>query len=355
MKKIGILTFHYADNYGAVLQAYALRKTINRLSGCTAEIINYIPKDYIYYPYESGEIGLQKIKSKRNLFNKFLEVNCGIVEDVCHEINEEQYDYICVGSDQVWNTELSENSELGYFLPKILNKKKCFSYAASIGTKPSKVDYSLFKKYISDFKAVALREADQYQESLRIYSGIESVQTLDPTLLLKKEDLLNIIPKRDNNDRKFIFFFWYALDDNLPKCAEFINILSIKYNLSVKHTIVNLPKYMLVKDEECVFYEGIEDFLWYLQNAEFVVTNSFHGLALSILLKKQFFLFISDLRRERIDNLVNLLGLENRIVDSLVLSNTIDDGIGYDKVNKKLDKEREKSINYLKKVLEVDE
>ena len=78
MKKIGIATFHYADNYGAVLQAYALRRTINCIEGCQAELINYVPSGYMIHPYEASVTGISNMKKKRVLYEKFLQEYCNI-------------------------------------------------------------------------------------------------------------------------------------------------------------------------------------------------------------------------------------------------------------------------------------
>ena len=99
MKKVGILTFHYSDNYGAVLQAYALRRIINQLPYCQAQIINYVPLGTKYTLYENTEEGRELLIEKRKLFEEFLRENCGIDTPVIHEISGNDYDYYCAGSD----------------------------------------------------------------------------------------------------------------------------------------------------------------------------------------------------------------------------------------------------------------
>lgn len=352
MKKVGILTFHYADNYGAVLQAYALRKVINEMENCEAELINYIPEDYYYLTYETGKSGKALLEKKRNKFDLFLEQWCGITEERCAEIQEELYDYICVGSDQVWNLDLRENSQRAYFLPNVCDGCKCFSYAASIGTDIKEVNYKVFEENIKKFKAVSLRETEGYQKLLKEKCGINSVEVLDPTLLLNKADYEEIIKNVKKEKKEFIFLFWYDLENNLYKYTEFVNMLSRKYNLPIIHTVLNAPDYLFEFNGGCMLYEGVEDFLWYMKNAKYVVTNSFHGLALAIQFNKNFYLIISKFRRNRLDHLVKLLGLEDRVVENFIYPKDVNWEIDYLKIRDFLESEKRKSMNYLKGVLE---
>ena len=115
MKKVGILTFHYVDNYGAVLQAYALRKKINELPECRAEIINYVPSGFEYELYGNGEKYRAMLQKKRQSFEAFLSKYCGVNTPIISSVEDSGYDYYCVGSDQVWNSGYC-NMDKAFFL-----------------------------------------------------------------------------------------------------------------------------------------------------------------------------------------------------------------------------------------------
>ena len=354
MIKIGILTYHYAINYGAVLQAYALREMINSFEGYEVEIINYIPDGYVYYPYEYGVEGRDKFKEKRNKFGKFITSYLNVKEKVEHVVDGYGYDYICVGSDQVWNVALRENVDLEYFLPNINNNTKCISYAASIGTNVNEINIDLFRNHLAKFQSISLREDEGYQEFIKNKCFKECEIVLDPTLLLNSENFESLMSVKERFSGRFIFFFWYDNDDNLYKVAEFVNMLSRMYSIPIVHSVFNAPQYLFTENSQCMMYEGVEDFLWYLKNAEYVVTNSFHGLALSILFEKKLYIYIAELRRSRLDNLVKMFGLENRVIDHYILAKEIDWDINYDEIKKRLNIERMKSIDYLRSAINAE-
>jgi len=352
--KIGILTFHYAINYGAVLQAYALREMINTFEGYEAEIINYIPDEYVYYPYEHGEQGRDKFKQKRDKFGRFITTCLKVKENVEHVVDGHGYDYICVGSDQVWNVALRENVDLEYFLPNINDNIKCISYAASIGTNVNEINIDLFRKYLSKFQSISLREDEGYKYIIQSKCLKECQIVLDPTQLLNKEKFETLIPVKERITGKFIFFFWYDNDDNMYKVAEFVNMLSRMYSIPIIHSAINAPQYLFTENSRCMMYEGVEDFLWYLKNAEYVVTNSFHGLALSVLFEKNLYVYIAELRRSRLDNLVKMFGLENRVIDRYISPKEINWDINYDEIRKRLNIEKVNSIDYLRSAINAE-
>ena len=103
MIKVGIATFQYQDNYGAVLQSFALNRTISLFNDVSVNVINYYPYGFTYRRVYESEYDKTRWITKRNSFTRFLIDNCGIEEQAKSVIDGEGYDVICVGSDQVWN------------------------------------------------------------------------------------------------------------------------------------------------------------------------------------------------------------------------------------------------------------
>lgn len=353
MKTVGILTFHYADNYGAVLQTYALRKKINSLADCGAEIINFAPKGFSYSLYKNEEKARQSLIYKRQLFEEFLKDKCGVSGTMISKITGNQYDYYCVGSDQVWNLNFAD---MEFFLPHIDEDAVRISYAASIGMGLAKAyqQKEIFQKYVSKFKAVSLRERE-YVDFIRNVCKKECRCVLDPTLLLEESDYTDIVSKDRLKNESFIFFFWLKHDDRLMQGVEFANTVSRKYHLPIVHSIADAGKYMFNMDAGCMMYEGVENFLWYIKNAKFVITNSYHATLFSIQFRTPFYTFVVKSMRSRIDTLVETLGIGDRVVEGYIGSNEMNDKVDFDSIHTKIQEERIASMQFLKEALDIKE
>lgn len=353
MKKIGILTFHFANNYGAVLQCCALRRVINTLPGCSAEVINYIPSDVTYGKCWNTQRERTLFQQKRDLFKLFLQKHCNVEGKTLSFLNGNEYDYFCVGSDQVWNTGYLWTKI--YFLPFESDTAKKISYAASVGVKGDSefLDKRILKEYLPDFCNISVRE----QEHIALIEAVTGNQcecVLDPTLLLDSNDYEELICNESLREKEFIFFFWINHDDNVMRGIEFVNTLSGKYKLSIVHSIIGAEDYLFNRNYGCMMFEGVENFLWYVKNARFVVTNSYHATLFSIQFKKIFWSFIVTSMRSRFDSLVEKLGIEDRIIESYLPFQDIEETIEYSEIFRKLNLEREKSMKYLCNALDIN-
>ncbi len=352
MKKVGILTFQFADNYGAVLQCYALRKTISLLPECEAEVINFCPPLFSYPPKWDSEYEKFLFNKKRELFVSFLKQYCNISGPLGYSLDEfPKYDYYCVGSDQVWSTNKRMDE---FFLPNVPKGAKRISYAASLGHAPDsyKIKISTLKKYLPAFDHVSVRELVHVPlvESI-IGSKCECV--LDPTLLLDAEDYEPVISKEKLREDKFIFFYWLEHEPNLMRGVEMVNALSRKLEIPVVHSIWNAPEFMFTNDGGSMSLEGIENFLWYIKNAEYVITNSYHGTIFSVLFKKPFYTFVVKSMRGRIDTLCEKIGIENRVVECYLSISEIDERIDFELITENIREEKERSMLYLYAALEI--
>lgn len=339
MKKIGILTYHKANNLGAVLQAYALQHKLLQISPkCDIEIIDYnnglfIEKDKnnslksffknIYY----------KIKNKgfENFREKYLIVSNLYTVDTIYKSNE-IYDAFITGSDQVWNLSCSGN-DYSYFLNFVDKNKIKISYAASIGTYEFKNDEKIkIKEMLSSFDKISIRE----NNSLKYFDFIKKEISVvpDPVFLLNKNEWEEIIPKRIIK-QDYILVYLIQDDINVMKNAE-------KYAKENNFKLISNKKSI-----EFILNNSPEKFLSWIKYAKCIFTNSFHGTAFSLIFEKNFYADI-QLKNGKINNRVNdlLKGLssEEHIIKNDILTEKFD----YTKTNKKIDELRQIGLSYLK-------
>lgn len=357
MKKIGILTFHFSDNYGAVIQSYALRTVINRMSDCQAEVINFIPRR------KRGCYGNHDIQKKYiSKLESFLEFNKNenmITQKEFYkieELNQEEYDCFVVGSDQVWNTSfLSFNT--AYLLDFVKYGQKKISYAASVGldVNSKHLKREIFEKYIPDFDYLSVREKT-HEKFIDSFTDKNVQVVLDPTLLLAPNDYDSLIKDveefRDVEvEGDYIFFYYLKHDATTPLACSFVNMLSIKYNLKVVHFYVDMPEHVFKNESKSFYFEGPKDFVWYIKHAKIVVTNSFHGTIFSLLYHKPFYTYVVKSMESRVLDLLGSLGLSERLIRGYKPLKEVSFDIDYESVDERLNDERMKSIKFLEEAL----
>ncbi len=380
-KKVGILTIHDAPNYGACIQAFALYKYIE-LKGFDCELIDlrrpehndYIPtKKFELYctkrasykhrlklavmqllnrsPIQRYYVYSPAAKEKFDKFNEQIKMSKPYrgIEELYG--NPPEYDLYVTGSDQVWNPSQPYCLE-PYFLTFVRNGKPKISYAASIGidklTKKEKAD---FNNWLSSYIAISVRE-QQAKSILESFTEYEIEQVMDPTFLLPLS-------------------FWTSLAIAPKVSKPYILLYSIKYNPILLRFCIRLSKesglqliYLEQIQPEVTNAEympetdaGPEEFLGYIENAEMVITNSFHGTVFSIIFAiKNFYSYIApnNNRGSRIVDLLSMCQLSNHILSeelnetfSQLNSNTIIWG----KVNELLQVERQKSSCFMERCL----
>lgn len=353
LKKVGIATYHFADSYGAVLQCYALYSVINEFDNCKAEIINFIPKTFNLPRVWENQYSKQLFYAKRAKFNKFLKEYLNLDDKKVDQITGENFDYCCVGSDQVWNMNFPISPE--YFLPHIKKDIQLFSYAASIGIEQSHraFDKEKIEKYISKFDTISVRE-DIHVQTIEELCKKRCECVLDPTLLLGMEFYENLSNQIKEKHDPYILFFWLEGDKNLIWAAEFANIIARKLNIQIIHSLSKNDYFIFSDKQENMAYAGIEEFLWYVQNAECIITNSYHGTIFSIIFQKPFYTFNTIAsRRCRIDTLVRKIGIKERIIDSPLFADEIELEMDYEKINMNIQREKIKSLKYLEHALDM--
>lgn len=359
MQKAKILTFHNAENYGATLQAYALKETLKKLD-VDASFINYknktILSDYKLIKTHSLKSffsslwylprNLKRKKSFKSFSDKYLDTNTKVYltkEEIEQDINDK--DIYVAGSDQIWNPSLTGGLSDIYTLNFGNQDITKVIYGASLGNEELLQEYSLdFKSKTKGLKYISVREKSIIKPLEEICNK-KIYQVIDPTLLLKKEDwekLINENKKVNLEDKDYILVYTLFENDEITKIANYISsITGLK--------VVHFRKYNAYNKELMNLYsKGPIDFINAFKNAKYVITNSFHGTVFSLMFEKKFYSVLPQTRAGRIKDLLKDLELEDRIVQNKEQIN-LDSNIDYINVNKKIELLRVCSIEFLKK------
>ncbi len=359
MKSVTVTTQN-AINYGAVLQAYALQTALKTL-GVDNELLDIPVYDPIIMPIGFNfsrdnliKIALncgralhyREIKEQRDNFKNFREniLNTTKVYNNVKEVkdNPPVADFYVTGSDQVFGLRCDVAAV------RLLNFGddfvKRFSYAASLGEYDwNDKEKRIFNKMLSKFDMISVREkyAKEYIES---FSDKKPDVHIDPTFLLEKSQWHKII-KNPNTKDKYILCFPLLGNDKLQEAVD-----ELKRQTGYKVYCIQTNPIKRIKADKNIYNAGPRDFLGYINNAEAVVTTSFHGTALSIILEKPFYTLIKDYKSQRMTDLLGMLGLSDRIYTT---KDKITTNIDYTNAKKVIEQEREKSFSYLKKMIEL--
>ena len=370
--KIGILTLPFNNNYGGYLQCYALMTILKRMGHEPTLIMRRhlkpevsiffkakyflkgIAKTVIKRKYQSPIYDvennyLQRGKEMLTFVNKYIQpqtiyiYKTSELKSYCYE----KFEAYIVGSDQVWRTNYVPGIIGNMFLDFTdeWNVKR-IAYAASFGT--NKPEYTerekqICGKLIEKFDAVSVRENSGLEVFRDFGWNVTNKQVvLDPTLLISKEDYNKHLPEENNQVKGKIFC--YVLD----KSNEAKQIISMVHNQISK----NMYEITDIQRGNTVL-PSIETWLTSIRDADFIITDSFHGTVFSIIFEKQF-VVISNTSRgaARFEDFLGGLGLIDRIVkDVHSATGQINEIIDYTECRKKLDNNREKSLAFIKKNL----
>lgn len=322
-KKIGILTYHDSDNYGSVLQSYALCTYISSL-GYNCEVIDYRKNEVkelykLVKPFNSRHNILTnffqipyfaKLKKRKYAFEIFRKkyLHLSTKQYITNaQLKNTNYDIYIVGSDQVWNVDLPD-FDTSYFLD--FTSKRKFSYAASFGSHFQNPKKLLEYKYLfDDFEKVTIREKSGKNICENILN-ISADLVCDPVFLLDADEWRKIAsPNKISED----FIFCYFAGGVSKEMEEFSKKLAKDNNC--KRIIVSFDWHDWNNTNPVKKYEtGPMEFVSFIDNAKFVCTNSFHGSAFSTIFSKQFFVE-NDHIDDRISTLLDLTDKGCRIND----------------------------------------
>ncbi len=314
--KVGIVTFHRAVNYGAILQAVALQKYTASL-GYDSEIIDYKSGVFDHYKLSNKKTSISYVKDrysreKAKRFERFLQINAKLSNQSydafsIHNINTACYQYVITGSDQVWNPDIVRGDS-AYLLDFVPEKGKKLSYAASIGVgEIGEAEKKWLKDGLGSFKSVSVREKDA--KKLLVKEGMaEAAVVCDPTLLLETSDWVKM-EKPIHTPKRYVLVYsfgtnidlWnqarkYASEDGTEVC--FIN------DSFVSSTTVNDIKGV-----------GPAEWLYVIHHADCVYTNSYHGMLFSVIYGVPFWVADpGDGTFSRFEDIMELLNCKERVI-----------------------------------------
>ncbi len=362
---VGILTFHKAINYGAVLQAYALQSAVRRL-GEQCTVINYVGKKMnheskrFYFPHHESLVDnmiyLYRLPMRARTIKKFRQFSkeyLNLSGKSIHKTEElqalsSQYKHFITGSDQVFNYN-GTGDDFNYYLEFEKNNKKKIGYAPSFGVK--EIDASHLKRVKNNlcaFSSLSVRESIGADIVERL-TGNRPQEVCDPTFLLKKEQWEELCaPSQYKKPYVLVYSFGSChLETYAQKLADEMDGIVVNINRS-------LPLAFSGRNVRNAYAPSPREFLSLIKNAEAVVTNSFHGMALSIILQKEFYCFTNNYANSegtnyRFQTLSEKLGLSHRIYS---LGDDIERSpIDYVEVVKKMNFWREESLEFLKNAI----
>lgn len=377
--KILILTQPLRTNYGGLLQAYALQTVLKRMEHeVLIDKYNYRGVEYKfainYTIYRIIRGGVFRNKKYLPVIPRLLtKTNYSIISQNTERfINNhietvdffkgkskpskndiEKYDMFVVGSDQVWRKEYNQYLE-NYFFSFLEGKddKKKLVYAASFGvdnidSKRDKIYRKCFK-LLENVNAISVREESAIK-ILKEQANKDAIHVLDPTLLLDKEDYLELIEEEDKIELKEEILMAYFLDKSEEK-EKIIQEISLKLNLNIFEIMPKLNFSNRNNSIDKLIIPSLSSWIAGFRDAKFVVTDSFHGTVFSILFNKPFIVIANKNRGlSRFFSLLKVFGLEDRMIfKDDDLEDKLFKEIDFNKINSIKQDWKNKSNNFIK-------
>jgi hypothetical protein len=350
-KKVIVITYCACGSIGSILQAYALTKTLNECGNeCTLWLEEWnrtvsqkklrSAKDcakWIYKKFYSGKFD-SAYRKKLDFVAGYMDAEYFSDWEAFHQKALENRDNIFLtGSDQVWNLDLCRP----LFFLDFAGTSKRISYAASMGqTKIPPQKEEIIKEWLGSFDHISVRERE-CKDVLQPIAEQEISVHIDPTFLVDAED-------------------WRALEKSYKVKGPYILLYMLYWDPACRNRIIDLkkrtgfPVYAICPDVSRVYADkhlydvGIEEFLWLVDHAEYVITSSFHGVAFSIIFQKKFAVIINPTSPSRIENLLRILDVPRVGINELCIS----EPFNYSVVHSNIEKERQRSMAYLKEAIE---
>lgn len=311
-QKVGVITFHEANNYGAVLQAVALQITLNKI-GADAYLINYRPETDYGFKLKLSPRNIPYIpflNAKKRKFNHFLNTNSKLTKIATNieqlKVITKSFDAIITGSDQVFNPKW-RNGDLNYLL-SFADPNQRYSYAASFGISELPLEWeNKITPLLQNYNTISVREASAIE--LIENMGLKGRIDCDPVLLLSKDEWIGL----SKTNRLEPYLLLYTLEQN-DELLKFARKIAKEKNLQIVQLTDSLRK--TKGDIHYFSYKSPEEFIGAFNKADYIVTNSFHGLAFSTLLEKDFTVFLQNKNgapNARLTDFVNKYQIVDRV------------------------------------------
>ncbi|MDE7126654.1 MAG: polysaccharide pyruvyl transferase family protein [Bacteroidales bacterium] len=335
MINVRTVTFHRAHNHGSVLQAYALQTFVTEICrecgiNCSYKIIDYYPEvqKKLYAVFQPGFSVKSIVKNllalrhyralcrRHESFNQFVDYYLNLTQrydtEACIKQNPPEADCYISGSDQIWNVRSKDFSPV-YYLDFASDNARKISFAASFG--PLRIDWdkygrTMYEAFLNRYNYISTRETGS-AENVALLTGKSPEQHLDPTFLLTADEWRKIQSNANHNNGKYILL--YCLE---PSRKQISMARSISERLGLPVVVL---RYNNKNDWFNPFIKKYDagpcDFLSYIDNAELVLSSSFHGTAFSIIYNKPFYVF-DGMQDNRISSILDKAGLTDRSLSS---------------------------------------
>ncbi|CAG37942.1 polysaccharide pyruvyl transferase family protein [Desulfotalea psychrophila] len=353
--KVGILTLPFNNNYGGLLQSYALQTYLKK-QGHDVLVIQRVSSQISNFQNFKNlvkkMIGFCPIIIDYSAMKEFEYSNMKLTKPITcrkdYNCIDYSFDAFIVGSDQVWRFDYTKDSKKEYFFDFVASSNKTLlSFAASFGIDKWTIDEQEtenIKQLLNRFTAVSVRE-DSGIQLCADHLNFKAELVLDPAFLLHADEYRSLHVQEENNQGKVLH---YLLDDN-PAYSE----LSRKVCEILQKDSFTVGRKL---EKRVLFwsffhYRSVYSWINGFNDADFVFTDSFHGVVFSIIFNKPFIAYANKKRGyTRFNSLLNIFGLNDRLVFDLTdfSSDIIKSSIDWDKVNKIIQQERIKSDVFLR-------
>lgn len=356
--KASLITIHVGFNFGSILQTIASVEVLKGF-GTDVEVVNYVPNRVRPKYFLSGANGFMRRIKRVLLYPNFL-LNTRIYQNYLRKYcrlsspiyNDDRFvdkcpkaDIYITGSDQVWNSVHNEGVDKRYFFEGIGGR--FISFSSSFGREvipDAEAEY--VKTALKRYSAVSVREESAV--ALLSSLGIRSEQLMDPTFLLDRFEWEGFMTDRRLKEPYVLVYAPYNIVDEV---AIYNTARKIAAQRKCKVVTFSWDLFRNKYADITVKYASPGDFLMLMKNADFVITNSFHGTAFSINLNKQFAVFKPSSFFTRIESILSLCGLDGRVANDVISDEVLNTSIDYSKVNEILETEREKAKSFLSRNL----
>nr|WP_092074267.1 polysaccharide pyruvyl transferase family protein [Dendrosporobacter quercicolus]NSL49171.1 polysaccharide pyruvyl transferase family protein [Dendrosporobacter quercicolus DSM 1736]SDM86371.1 Polysaccharide pyruvyl transferase [Dendrosporobacter quercicolus] len=384
-KKVCLVSWFQSHNYGTNLQAYALIKALNNLN-CECILNDFVYKNIDFFNINwvwikfCQKLNLKKknilhrklrksvnsnfsdrLDRRENLYKKYMLDNykfAGIKNKKGLLKLCEWADYFISGSDQAWNPYYLNRC---YLLDFVNDSTPKISYAASFGVNALPAwSKSTYKDLLNRYKSISVRE----KQGISIIKNVvdhEVEHVVDPTLLITRREwqnfALNAVIKENVRNLKEGYILCYFVGD---KEQYWKHVDEIKNMTGLTLIVIPLCLETFFRKDQIYIEVGPYEFVWLIENASIICTDSFHAVVFSLIFNKNFYVFKrflddnNESQNSRLYSLLEILGLEDYYVDPN--SNCISQikGIEYTIINKKLEDMRKRSLMWLKNALDID-
>lgn len=373
--KIAIATVFRNANYGATLQAYALAKSVQKLANTECYFIDYRRKETINMfrcsLWDMDINGKKKLSIdalKRTIrqcinplgtiyrfykFEIFRKDHLLISEKIYYkseQIRLPDTEMLILGSDQIWNPDVTHGFNDVYFGKLCNSDVLTVSYAASFGkTEFSDEEKKQLKELLANVDIISVRE-EEGAELLSELMERNIVCVPDPTVLIDRTDWVKLASTAKGHGSKYVMIYMLTYNEEVIYIGQ-----CIAKKLGCEIVLLGSGSSMKIKGMTEKKFDGPTEFLKYVAEAEYVVTNSFHGMIFSVIFNKQFYTVPHETRGSRMINFAKKVGLEDRIIyKSCTLSEkNLRSKIDYNLVNVKFNELKQIGIDFLNYVIKV--